>query len=101
MITLREPSLQRTCDNCQRCTRHCFGEPGCCMSLRRERCLTCSGAVVLIAGVDISRQRADDAGKTPPGSMVSKRPNARARAFAANPVPPGHRSRVMALEPIL
>jgi len=42
--------LLKTCRNCQRCSIHCFKEPEC--GPRRggepERCLTCSGAVVIV-----------------------------------------------------
>ena len=41
-----ERPLTRICNSCQRCERHCFDEADCRFSLRRESCLTCSGAVM-------------------------------------------------------
>lgn len=46
----------RTCDFCQSCPRHCFGDPDCRMRLHREVYLTCSGAVFCIQGGDPSRK---------------------------------------------
>jgi P27 family predicted phage terminase small subunit len=57
-MSYRQPTLRRTCESCQRCPRHCFGDPDCRMGLHREVCLTCSNAVSMVEGLDASRARA-------------------------------------------
>jgi hypothetical protein len=51
-MSYREAPLNRICNACQRCEEHCFKDPGCRFALRRECCLTCCGAVVVVRGVD-------------------------------------------------
>ena len=83
----RMPPLQRTCISCQRCPRHCFHDRDCRMAMHREVCLTCSNAVFFVIGVDLSRERANEQGKNPAKSRVSKTPNGRPQAFADAPAP--------------
>jgi hypothetical protein len=55
--------------------------------LRGAVCLTCSNAVFFVIGVDLSRERANEQGKNPAKSRVSKTPNGRPQAFADAPAP--------------
>jgi hypothetical protein len=79
--------LHRACDQCQRCERHCFRDPGCRLALHREVCLTCSNAVSFIQGIDYSRVRTGE--ETVTNSRVSKTPNRWNEGFYKSDAPGG------------